>query len=429
MMQEWFKDAKLGIFIHYGIYSLGKVSESWSFHNGHISYENYMAQCEQFTAKNYDPKRWAQLFKKAGAQYVVMTTKHHDGVALFDTKYSDLSVIRKTPAKRDLVAEYAKAMREAGLRVGMYYSLIDWSDERYRSIYPEGVSPDQSQNDIYGSPAGGEEDPEKWEEFLEFNNHQLKELMTNYGKVDLLWFDGDWERSAKQWKMKEFREYLHSLNPEVVLNSRMQGYGDYETPEQGIPLYGPEGEWEFCTTINTSWGYREDDNDYKTSGQIVRMFCDCITLGGKMLLDVGPREDGSLDPRQEKVLLDLGGWIEDFKEAVFGTKRGLRYSQFLGGSTLSQDEETVYLFVYDRPQEMVCVKGIKTPVKRVSVLHTGKELPYRYTGALPWSGIPGTLWIETEEMDLHAFATVLKVELEGKITYNLGHGEVVTKND
>lgn len=429
MMQEWFKDAKLGIFIHYGIYSLGKVSESWSFHNGHISYENYMAQCEQFTAKNYDPKRWAQLFKKAGAQYVVMTTKHHDGVALFDTKYSDLSVIRKTPAKRDLVAEYAKAMREAGLRVGMYYSLIDWSDERYRSIYPEGVSPGQSQNDIYGSPAGGEEDPEKWEEFLEFNNHQLKELMTNYGKVDLLWFDGDWERSAKQWKMKEFREYLHSLNPEVVLNSRMQGYGDYETPEQGIPLYGPEGEWEFCTTINTSWGYREDDNDYKTSGQIVRMFCDCITLGGKMLLDVGPREDGSLDPRQEKVLLDLGGWIEDFKEAVFGTKRGLRYSQFLGGSTLSQDEETVYLFVYDRPQEMVCVKGIKTPVKRVSVLHTGKELPYRYTGALPWSGIPGTLWIETEEMDLHAFATVLKVELEGKITYNLGHGEVVTKND
>lgn len=429
MMQDWFRQAKLGIFIHYGIYAVGDVSESWSFHNGAISYEDYMKQCEGFTAAAFDAGKWAELFQKAGAQYVVLTAKHHDGVALFDTAYSELSVVKKTPAGRDLIREYTTAMREAGLKVGIYFSLIDWSDSRYRSIYPEGMTREEAVKEIYSTPAGGEEDYEKWEEFLAFNNNQLKELMTNYGTVDLLWFDGDWERSAVQWKMPQFREYLHSLNPNVVLNSRMQGYGDYETPEQGIPIYGPEGEWEFCTTINDSWGYRASDQEYKTSGQIIRMFCDCITLGGRMLLDVGPKEDGTLDERQVKVLTDLGDWIHKHEEAVYGTGKGLSYHQFLGGSTLSADQKIIYLFVYDKPQETLCLKGIKTPVKRVTVLHTGEELKFSYTGSLPWSGIPGTLWIWAEQMTAEPFATVLKVELEGEITYNLGHGEVVTNND
>ena len=429
MMQEWFKKAKLGIFIHYGIYAVGDVSESWSFHNGNISYEDYMKQCEGFTASNYDPKAWAELFKKAGAQYVVMTSKHHDGVALFDTKYSDLSVVKKTPAGKDLVKGYTEAVREAGMKVGIYFSLIDWSDPRYRSVYPEGEDPKDHLKDVFATPAGGPEDPEKWEEFLKFNNDQMHELMTNYGKIDLLWFDGDWERSAKQWKAKEFKAYLESMNPEVIVNSRLQGYGDYETPEQGIPLRGPEGVWEFCTTINTSWGYRPSDNDYKTSKQIIRMFCDCLTLGGKMLLDVGPKEDGTLDERQVKILEDLGTFIHDNEEAIYETEKGISYDHFLGGSTLSADKKVLYLFVYDKPSENLCVKGIKTPVKKVSVLHTGENLSFSYTGSLPWSGIPGTLWIRADQMKEHPLVTVLKVELEGEITFNVGHGEVVTNND
>lgn len=429
MMQEWFKKAKLGIFIHYGIYAVGDVSESWSFHNGNISYEDYMKQCEGFTASNYDPKAWAELFKKAGAQYVVMTSKHHDGVALFDTKYSDLSVVKKTPAGKDLVKGYTDAVREAGMKVGIYFSLIDWSDPRYRSVYPEGEDPKDHLKDVFATPAGGPEDPEKWEEFLKFNNDQMHELMTNYGKIDLLWFDGDWERSAKQWKAKEFKAYLESMNPEVVVNSRLRGYGDYETPEQGISLRGPEGVWEFCTTINTSWGYRPSDNDYKTSKQVIRMFCDCLTLGGKMLLDVGPKEDGTLDERQVKILEDLGTFIHDNEEAIYETEKGISYDHFLGGSTLSADKKVLYLFVYDKPSENLCVKGIKTPVKKVSVLHTGEELSFSYTGSLPWSGIPGTLWIRADQMKEHPLVTVLKVELEGEITFNVGHGEVVTNND
>lgn len=428
-MQEWFKKAKLGIFIHYGIYAVGDVSESWSFHNGNISYEDYMKQCDGFTASKYDPQKWAKLFKHTGARYVVMTTKHHDGVALFDTKYSDLSVVKKTPAGRDLVKGYAEAVRAEGMKVGMYFSLIDWSDKRYRSVYPEGAKPEDHLKDVFATPAGGPEDPKLWEEFLEFNNNQMREIMTNYGTVDLLWFDGDWERSANQWKAAEFKEYLHSLNPNVIVNSRLQGYGDYETPEQGIPIVGPKGTWEFCTTINTSWGYRPSDNDYKTTGMIIRMFCDCLTLGGNMLLDIGPKEDGTLDERQEKILLELGDWVHDNEEAIFDTEKGLDYRFYLGGSTISQDKKTIYLFVYDKVNEYICVKGIKTPVKKISVLHSGKEVAYRYTGALPWSGIPGTLWISPKPEDLDKQITVLKVELEDEITYNLGHGEVITNND
>lgn len=429
MMQEWFKKAKLGIFIHWGIYAVGDVSESWSFHNGAISYEDYMKQCDGFTASKFDAAAWADLFKRAGAQYVVLTSKHHDGVALFDTQYSDLSVVKKTPAKRDLIKEYTTAVREAGMKVGIYFSLIDWSDPRYRTVYPEGSDPQNHLKDVFATPAGGPEDPEKWQEFLEFNNNQMRELMTNYGTVDLLWFDGDWERSANQWKAKEFKEYLQSLNPNIIVNSRLQGYGDYETPEQGIPLMGPKGVWEFCTTINSSWGYRPSDNHYKTSRQVIRMFCDCLTLGGKLLLDVGPKEDGTLDERQVKVLEDLGQFIHDNEEAIYETEKGLSYNQFLGGSTLSADKKTIYLFVYDQPSEFLCVKGVKTPVKKVSVLHTGEELSFSYTGSLPWSGIPGTLWIRADKMQMHPLTTVLKVELEGEITYNLGHGEVVTNND
>ena len=423
-----FQDAKFGIFLHWGLYSMLGSGE-WTMTNRDINYREYAKLANAFYPHDFDAAEWVSAIKSSGAGYVCFTTRHHDGFSMWDTAQTDYDIVDATPYKQDIVKALSDECARQDIRLHLYYSLIDWSDPRYRTVYPEGMKKEDCLNDIYGSPAGKEEEPEKWQEFLEFNNHQLKELMSNYGTVDLLWFDGDWERSAAQWKMPEFREYLHTLNPNVVLNSRMQGYGDYETPEQGIPLYGPKGEWEFCTTINDSWGYRPSDNDYKSSGQIVRMFCDCITLGGRMLLDIGPKEDGTLDERQEKVLLDLGGWIHDHKEAVFGTEKGLDYNHFLGGSTISADKKTMYLFVYDKPQETLCVKGIKTPVKRVTVLHTGEELRFSYTGSLPWSGIPGTLWIWAGEMSIHPFATVVKVELEDEITYNLGHGEVVTFNE
>ncbi|WP_217559431.1 alpha-L-fucosidase [Paenibacillus sp. GbtcB18] len=429
MVQQWFEDAKLGIFIHYGIYAVNGIAESWSFYNGRISYEDYMKQLGGFTARNFDADKWADLIEKSGAKYAVLTTKHHDGVALWDTRASDLNVVKSTPAGRDIIREYADAVTRRGIRLGLYFSLIDWSHPDYPSVYEGGKVPEEpSRANPFSSPADGVQDEEKWQRFLTFNNEQLGELLTNYGKVDLLWFDGDWERSAEQWNLPAFKNYLLSFNPEIMINSRLQGHGDYKTPEQGLPITRPEGPWEFCTTINSSWGYVPDDNHYKSLHQIIRMFCDCISMGGNMLLDIGPKEDGTVDPRQEQILLGLGSWIRTHEEAVYGTREGILTRYYLGGSTLSKDKKTLYLFVYDDPKESVCLKGLSSKIRKITVLHSGKELTYDIHGGVPWFQIPGTTWIHLTQEDTHDYVTVLKIELEDELDMYGGSGAVVTHN-
>ncbi|WHY21002.1 alpha-L-fucosidase [Paenibacillus sp. G2S3] len=428
-MQQWFTDAKLGIFIHYGIYAVQGVAESWSFYNGRMSYEDYMKQLDGFTASKFDAKYWADLIAKSGAKYSVLTTKHHDGVALFDTKFSDLSIMKATPAKRDIIKEWSEAIRDQGLRVGMYYSLIDWSHPDYPSVYENGRVPDDlSQVNRFSSPMDGVQDLEKWQKFLAFNRNQLGEVLSNYGQVDLLWFDGDWERSAEQWGLPAFKDYLKSFNPDLIINSRLQGYGDYKTPEQGLPITRPEGPWEFCTTINTSWGYVHTDHNYKSMNQIIRMFCDCISMGGNMLLDIGPMEDGTIDPRQEEILLGLGDWIRTHEEAIYGTQEGIMTRYYLGGSTLSPDKKNLFLFVYDTPKENICLKGLCNPITQITVLHSGKKLTHEIHGGVPWFHIPGTTWIQITPEDMHEQVTVLKLEFDEEIEMYGGSGAVVTHN-
>lgn len=428
-MEKWFEEAKLGIFIHYGIYAVDGVAESWSFYHNRVPYDKYMKQLDGFTASKFDADHWADIIEKSGAKYAVLTTKHHDGVALFDTKYSDLNVMEKTPAKRDIIKEYAEAIKKRGIRCGMYYSLIDWSHPDYASVFEHGEVPkDLSDINGYSYPADGKQDFEAWERFLEFNNNQLKEVLSNYGKVDLLWFDGDWERSAKMWNLPEFKNYLKSFNDKLIINSRLQGHGDYKTPEQGLPITRPEGSWEFCTTINQSWGYVPHDDHYKSLNQLIRMFCDCVSMGGNMLLDIGPKEDGTIVPKEEELLIGMGNWIREHEEAIYGTKEGIMTRYYLGGSTMSQDEKNLYLFVYDNPKEAVCLKGLCNKVKKVTVLHSGKEVDYEMHGGVPWFNIPGTLWLNLTPEDCHENVTVLKVEVEGKIEMYGGSGAVVTHN-
>lgn len=427
-MQEWFKKAKLGIFIHYGIYAVKGVGESWSFYHDRISYEDYMSQLDGFTASKFDAEYWADLIRKSGARYSVLTSKHHDGVALFDTKCNDLSVVKKTPAAKDILGEYIEAVRKAGIKVGVYYSLIDWSHPDYASIFRDGVPENLKGVNRYSEPADGIENPEAWQRFLKFDRDQLAEILGNYGKVDLLWFDGDWERNARQWGLPEFKEYLLKFNQDLIINSRFAGYGDYLTPEQGIPVVRPEGPWEFCTTINSSWGYQHRDNHYKTLSQIIHMFCDCLSMGGNLLLNIGPKEDGTVDPRQEAVLLGLGKWIRENREAVYDTEAGIPACHYGDGSVLSEDGKTLYLFVHNRPIESICVKGLKNRVVRATVLHSGKELRYTVHGGAPWKGVPGTLWIFMNEEDCGEETTVVKLELQDPVCLYSGSGEAITDN-
>ncbi|MBZ0300667.1 MAG: alpha-L-fucosidase [Anaerolineae bacterium] len=423
-MQPWFMEAKLGIFIHWGIYAVNGIPESWAIYLDQISHDDYMKQLDGFTAERYDPAAWVDLFKRAGARYVVLTTKHHDGVALWDTQQNDLSVVHKTPAGRDLLTPYVEAVRAAGLNLGLYFSHLDWSHPDY-APQPVGqrtykTMPRVDDAEVYAGWPAGPRSPE-WERFLKFHRGQLTELAQF--KPDLWWFDGDWTPQGNDyWQMDDVRDLLVAANPDVVFNSRMRGYGDYQTPEQGIPVARPEGPWEFCVTINDSWGYQKHDHNHKSVRQLVRMFSECIGMGGNMLLDVGPYADGSLQPEQVERLEGLGAWISKHAEAIYPTEAGLPHGHVYGTSTLSKDKHTLYVFLFDRPWDQVSVKGIRNPVKRVSVVGSDTTLTHKTIGGAPWANIPGMLWIDVPEAELDPNATVLKIELEGPLDLYSGPG-------
>ncbi len=428
MMQDWFQEARLGIFIHWGIYSAGDTNESWDFFRGAVPYDEYMAQAATFTAAKYDPEAWAALFQEAGARYAVLTTKHHDGFALWDTALSPLNAKDGAPAGRDLVGPYCEALRRHGLKVGLYSSHLDWSHPDYASVLPKKPQVhghEQFHTNRFGYPQGPDR-PEAWERFLAFHRGQLKELCDRY-RPDLLWFEGDWERDTDQWRFRELRDQLHAWAPGVLLNSRMGGYGDYGTPEQSIPVSRPEGPWEFCVTINDSWGYQKKDRNFKTAAQCVRMLAECAGMGGNLLLDVGPHSDGTIPEEQQAVLRGLGRWAHKHAEAIYGTGAGLPPGHHYGPSTLSRERDVVYLVCFDRPNGTVAVKGILNEIRRASVLG-GPDVPHRVIGGAPWAGLPGVLWVDVPEASLDADATVLRIELDGPLRLYSGAGDTVTLN-
>lgn len=221
---------------------------------------------------------------------------------------------------------------------------------------------------------------------------------------------------------------MHQLQPNVILNSRMWGYGDYETPEQGVPIISPEGPWEFCVTINDTWGYQHSDKNYKSVRQLVRMFAECIGMGGNMLLDIGPMEDGTIDPEEEMRLLELGQWIDKNNEAIYPTKAGLPAGHFYGASTLSSDQKLLYLFFFDIPMDSIAVKGIKNNIKKISILSTGETLQFKKIGGASWHDIPGVLWIDLPSSLADKNATVIKIELEDPLRLYRGEGGAIEQN-
>jgi alpha-L-fucosidase len=423
MVPDWFLDAKLGIFIHWGIYSSGHWLESWPIFRGEVPYDTYMAEAKNFTASRYDPEEWADLFAEAGAKYAVLTAKHHDGFALWDTKVSPLNAKNGSPAGRDLIGPYCDALRKRGLKVGLYFSHLDWSHPDYATILPKKPQPhghEANHNNRFAYPQGPEE-PERWERFLEFHRAQLRELCERYSP-DLLWFDGDWERDPEQFRFKELREELKSWVPGVLLNSRMGGYGDYATPEQAIPITKPPGPWEFNCTLNDNWGYVIKDTNFKSARQCIRMLADCAGMGGNIMLDVGPKNDGTILPEQGDVLRELGRWMHLHAEALYGTVAGLPHGHFYGASTLNKIRDVLYLFCFDRPNGQVAVKGIRNAIKRASVLG-GPELKASKIGGAPWANLPGVLWIDVPENVTRTDATVLKLELDGPLDLFTGAGD------
>ena len=418
---QWFEEGKLGIFIHWGYYGVNGIAESWSMYHKKISYEDYMSQGDHFTAANYKPEEWAALFKKVGASYAVLTTKHHDGVALWDTDFSRLNVVDKTPAKRDLVGPFVKALRQEGLKVGLYYSLCDWSHPDYEVVFDR---PDTRKD----YPQKKQDQLSEWQRFVRFYKGQLKELNDLY-RPDLYWFDGDWEKSDEEWRARSLKDSLLSWNQNVIVNSRLKTHGDYSTPEQGIPVVRPDGPWEFCMTMNDNWGYYPSDENYKPKSQIIRTFTEVIGSGGNLLLNIGPKPDGSIADEQKERLLALGEWIDKHKVAVYGTKAGLPYGHFYGPTLMNEDGSKLYLCLFDAPKNYISLKGIQNKVKAIKVVGHEQNLSFERNGGAAWNNIPGILRIEVPEPEAQdPYVTVIEVELEGELKLYRGHGNAVELN-
>jgi alpha-L-fucosidase len=401
----WFKDAKLGIFIHWGIYAVNGVSESWSFFNGEISHEDYLKQTEGFTAQNYNPDYWANLIKGSGAKYAVITSKHHDGFALWDTRYGNLNAVKESAAKRDVLSPFITALRKNNLKVGLYYSLPDWSYKDYTHFTRE-----VNRYKI-------EDEPRRWQKFKDYSQGQLIELRDNYNP-DLWWFDGDWEHNAAEWEVEKIKAFLSETNAKVIFNSRLQGKGDYETPEIGIPVQRPEAKyWELCMTMNDNWGYRPQDNHYKSPQQIIDIFVDCISKGGNLLLDIGPKADGTIPVEQENILIELGKWTSKHGEAIYNTKSGIPYDFFYGPSALSKDSTVLYLYIRDNPKEgQIALKGISNNIKSAYIVGgDGTELEHEVFCKVSWNTYPGITYINISENAIDKYYTVLAVVLDGAI--------------
>ncbi len=430
MMQPWFPEAKLGIFIHWGIYAVEGVAESWSWYQGQLTREQYFAQTAGFTAKNWDPAAWADLFVRAGAGYAVMTAKHHDGVALFDTRLNDLSVVKQTPAGRDLVAPFLQALRDKGLKTGLYFSHLDWAHPDYASVRNPLDPPDTDfRPGLSHPPAGVPDDPAAWERFLAFRDGQLQELCTQYGSLDLLWFDGEWERTPTQWRMKELRDQLQAWQPDCIFNARLTGYGDYETPEQDLPVVPPHGDWEYCVTMNNSWGYQGRDTNYKPLREIVRLFVETVSMGGNLLLDIGPMEDGTIPPEQVAILEGLGAWNARHGAAIFGCRGGLPAGHWHGPMTVSPDRRTLYLFFAHRAAGPLVVNGLQSAVSRARVLGSGQDVEAWRTGGAGFGGSARPLFLQLPAGCEDELMTVIALDLENELDLYRGAGRITYTED
>ena len=407
----WFERARFGMFVHWGHSSQQEIELSWPLVGGvfvlpkcqSVPVEEYHASAVTFDPKDFDAVALARRAKRCGMQYAVLTAKHHDGYAMFDTKLSDYSVTKS--CGRDIVREYAEAMRAEGLRVGLYYSLSDW----HHPDYPAFTDADRP----YQFPVGKPVEAERWPRYVEFMHGQVWELLTNYGEIVELWFDGGWERTPEMWRAMELMAMIRELQPGIMVNDRLPGHGDFTTPEQFVPAEAPAGPWEVCMTMNESWGWNPSDTEWKSARRMIHTLCEIAGKGGNLLLNVSPTGDGSLPAENVERLEAIERWMSRNGESIVGTEPGLEPWQFYGPST--KRGGTAYLHLLMRPYESVTVRGV--PIRRVRsvrALSTGEALEYSTRAAIIDSvqaDPKGELTIEVPERVVDEYATVIAVEV------------------
>jgi alpha-L-fucosidase len=349
---QWWHEARFGMFIHFGLYSvLGR--HEWVMENEGIPVVEYEQLAKRFNPKPNAARAWAKLAKQSGQKYMVMTSKHHEGFCNFDTKLTSYCASKQGPG-RDLVREYVEAARAEGLRFGFYYSLMDWH-------HPDGARCLQN------------EDARK--RFVEYTHGLIRELMTNYGKVDVLWYDVDWPLDARGWESERINKMVFELQPDIIVNNRNGLPGDFSTPEQEITA-DPHGRaWESCMTLNESWGYHAADDAWKDAKTIVRNLAYCAHDGGNYLLNIGPKPDGSIPEESVRVLTEVGRWTSRNGESIHTLDRCQPHRSNYAAFT--RKGNTLYMHVYFWPGETVSLGGMKSAIKSARLLATGQSVKFQ----------------------------------------------------
>lgn len=414
--REWFQDAKFGVFIHWGVYSVAGRGE-WVMQNEKMTVEEYRPFAEAFDPTGYDPEAWVALFKRAGARYVTITSKHHDGFALWDSAASEWDVVDATPYGKDLLKPLAQACGDQGLRLFFYHSQVDWTHPQY---FPRGKTGHHA-----GRPDTGD-----FAKYLEFMNAQLAELLDgDYGDVAGIWFDGWWDQRDKtaddtktthvDWDLPGTYGLIHRLQPACLIGSNHHVAPfpgeDFQMFERDLPGQNKGGHsadavignlpLETCDTINKSWGYNASDKSVKSTKQLVHYLVKAAGNNANLLLNVGPRPDGTIQPEFVERLEALGDWLAEHGESIYGTRGGPVAPQEWGVST--RRGETVYLHVLEPPaadaagwSPLSGTEGLKLGGRRVS--HSGQAVTHRV-------GDGGLLWVRLPNVAPETIDTVLVI--------------------
>jgi alpha-L-fucosidase len=360
---KWWHEARFGMFIHWGLYSiLGR--HEWVMEDEGIPVFEYAPLAKQFKPKPYPARYWAKLARETGMRYMVMTTKHHEGFCNFDaTPLTDFCAPMQGPG-RDLVREYVEAARAEGMRVGFYYSLMDWH-------HPDG--------------ARCATDEAARKRFVEYTHGLLRKLMTNYGKIDILWYDVAWPLDAAGWESEKMNKMVFELQPDIIVNNRNKLPGDFSTPEQHIESESNGRAWEACMTLNDSWGYQRADDAWKTPSRVIRNLIECSRDGGNYLLNIGPRATGSVPEDSVRILTQVGDWMKRNGETIYNSDpcqpRNSTYASF------TRKGNTLFMHVHFWPGDYVAIAGLQTQVKSARFFVSGESIKFeqdrfrvRFTG-------------------------------------------------
>ncbi|MDD3766739.1 MAG: alpha-L-fucosidase [Eubacteriales bacterium] len=388
---SWFVHDRFGMFIHWGLYSLPARHE-WVKSYEKIAEEKYEKYFEYFDPDMYDPKDWARQAKAAGMKYAILTTKHHEGFCLFDSKYTDYKATN-TKAGRDLVKEFVEAFRSEGIRIGFYYSLIDWHHPEFPI---DVIHPRRDDEDAYEQSKN--RDIKKYAEYM---RNQVEELLTNYGKIDILWFDysysqqhpeqKDWMKGKGKddWESEKLIELVRKLQPHIIINNRTEIDQDLWTPEQYQPIewlrHNETGElvvWEACQTFSGSWGYHRDETTWKSPEILIGMLINTVSLGGNLLMNVGPTSRGSFDYRAENALKVYADWMKYNSRSIYGCTMAEPEFTAPNGCRLTQsaDGKRLYIHLMEYPFKHLVLKGFAGKVDYAQFLHDGSEILFTEEG-------------------------------------------------